>query len=134
MTEFDSPNIYYLENSEFDPSYTLHSTLLNAQGKPLFGGVTIVMVQGNYCGYCTKLKPIFQQLANELTSRGIDFATIRIDGDGLGERLFRTDALTQILGHPLEGVPYICKFYQGRIVDAYQGEQSYAPLKQWILS
>ena len=135
MEQFNSPNVYYLENTEFDSNYILGSNLVsNITGAPFFSGLTIVMIQGNYCGYCTKFKPAFQQVADELTPQGIEFATIQIDGTQPGEQMFKGDALAQILGQPLAGVPMVVKFYQGRPVDVYGGDHSAGPLAQWIMS
>lgn len=135
MTQFNSPNVYYLENTEFDSNYNLRSNLINKYtGAPFFSGITIVMVQGDYCGYCTQFKPHFQQVADELTPQGIDFATIQIDGKLPGEQIFTGDGLTNILKQPLQGVPLVVKFYQGRPVDQFMGEHTYGALKQWVLS
>ena len=133
MQEFNSPNIFYLEDTEFDSNYTLSSPITNPKtGAPFFSGTVVVMVQGKYCGYCTEFKPKFQQVADELSP--MEFATIQIDGEQPGEQIFKTDALTTILGGPLQGVPYVLKFHQGRPVDAYSGPQEYEALKQWVLS
>ncbi len=135
MKQFNSPNVYYLENSEFDSNYRLVSDLTNeTTGLPFFSGLTIVMVQGNYCGYCTQMKPYFQALADELSGFGIEFATIQVDGNEPGEQIFKGDALTYILGQPLQGVPTVVKFYQGYPVDVFAGDHSYEGLKHWILN
>ncbi len=43
------------------------------KGKPV-----IVLVQGNFCGYCTQAKPAFQEFSRK--NRGVVTATILIDG------------------------------------------------------
>jgi thiol-disulfide isomerase/thioredoxin len=135
MQQFNSPNVYYLENSDFDSNYRLVSNVFNPYtGHPFFSGLTIIMVQGNYCHYCTELKPKFQQVADNLSQQGIDFATIQIDSEQAGEQIFKTDALTYIIGKPLEGVPIVLKFYQGRVVDMYTGDHDANALAQWIMS
>ncbi len=135
MKQFSSPNVYYLENTEFDSNYILGSNMINeTTGAPFFSGLTIVMVQGNYCGYCTKMKPYFQAIADELSGEGVEFATIQTDGNEPGEQLFKGDALTHILRQPIEGVPMVVKFYQGEPVEVYHGDHNYEALKQWILS
>lgn len=135
MQQFNSPNVFYLENTDFNQNYIITTDVTNPlSGYPYFSGLTVVMVQGNYCGYCTKLKPTFQQVADELASQGVDFATIQIDSDQVGEQVFKTDALAKILGQPLEGVPMLVKFYQGKVVDVYSGPHEYATIKQWIMA
>jgi thiol-disulfide isomerase/thioredoxin len=133
--QFNSPNVYYLEDTDFDSQYNLKSHVMNEiTGAPFFSGVTIVMVQGDYCGYCTRLKPLYQQIANELSNQGIEFATIQIDGTQPGEQIFQGDALTYILRQPLQGVPLLLKYYQGQPVDQYSGDQSYESLTKWIMN
>jgi len=134
MKQFNSNNVYYLEDTEFDKTYKLNSKLINkTTGEPFFSGITIVMVQGMYCGYCSEFKPSFQKIADEMTTYGIDFATIQIDGSEKGELIFKGEELTSILGQPLEGVPVVIKFYKGRPVDKYMGSRDYNGLKEWIL-
>lgn len=65
-------NVLYLEVDDF------HS---NGKLRPYVneGKCTLLMAQGDFCGFCTKAKPAFQQLATN--SKDIVCATIRIDGD-----------------------------------------------------
>lgn len=67
--------IPYLETGDVNNDGSLNQNIVDTitNGKPV-----LVMVQGNFCGYCTKSKPDFQQLANNS-----EFAvlTIQIDGD-----------------------------------------------------
>ena len=63
--------VKYLEDSDInsDSSLKPHVT----EGKP-----TIVMIQGNFCGYCTKAKPDYQKLVNMLPK--VSICTIQVDG------------------------------------------------------
>lgn len=135
---FNSPNVLYLENSEFDTSLNLVSPLVNKYSqKPIFSGLTIVMIQGNYCGYCTQMKPLFQQVANELVSSGIDFATIQVDGQQPGEQIFSDPTFfNRLMGHSLQGVPLLVKFINGKYVpnSEFTGNRDIQSLKQWILN
>lgn len=141
MTQFNTPNIYYLEQQDFNSSLQLTSSILNPYTKkPLFSGLSILMVQGDFCGYCTQVKPAFQRLANEL--HGIDFATIQIDGQQPGEKFFqhqdekdRISPLTAILGRPMEGVPLFVKMFNGVVVSGseFQGNRDEGSLREWIL-
>lgn len=66
----------YLEASDFDEAGNLiNPTLMN---KPV-----LIMVQAEFCGYCTKAKPGFQQLADEGI---IQCMTIQPDGDRQSEK------------------------------------------------
>jgi len=141
MQEFDTPNVVYLEQSDISPSdYRLSSGgIINpVSGRPYFSGRSAVLIQGNYCGYCSQFKPVFQNVADDLSDR-IDFATIRTDSPNPGEALFKGDALSQIIGMPLQGVPQVIKFQNGapaRLsngqVDVFQGDRNESALKQWL--
>jgi thiol-disulfide isomerase/thioredoxin len=131
---FNSPNIYYLEDSDFTPDYRLQSNVMK-NGRRLFDGKTVLMVQGNYCGYCTQFKPIFQQVADQLHD-DMDFATIEIDGKLPSEQLFKGKDLEYIIQGPLEGVPYIVKMYQGMVIPstAFTGDRNYESFLKYCLN
>jgi thiol-disulfide isomerase/thioredoxin len=134
MQHFDSPNVVYLEASEFTPDGKLHSSRTPPyRNTPYFSGDTLVLVQGTYCGYCNELKPVFQKLAEEYQGR-LDFATIEIDGKRPGEKIFQTDQLSRLLGKPLEGVPMILRYRKGRLLDQYRGNRSFESLREFIFS
>ncbi len=129
MSEFNTPNIFYLEPKDFDDQFNLiiRPDIPSRTGTPLFGNVTIIMIQGNFCGYCTRTKPTFQRIADELMAA--DFATIKIDGED--KEFFRTH-IDHIVKGQLKGVPTFVKLYQGKVVDIYVGDTSHASLVDWI--
>lgn len=129
--------IFYLEQDNFDTQFKLkpiQNPLLQTP-TPLFHAYTIIMIQGNYCGYCTKLKPIFQQIANEVVVQtpDIHFATIQID-EQQTEKTISSTMLKNILQFDIPGVPVVVKFFQGRPMDMYKGSHNKEELHQWILS
>ena len=63
--------VAYLEIQDFDSNGNLKPYVNN--GKP-----TVIMGQGSFCGYCTKAKPAFEQLAK--LDDNIVAATILTDG------------------------------------------------------
>ena len=65
-------NVAYLENTDFDSRGKLKPYVGN--GKPV-----LIMAQGNFCGYCTQAKPVYEKLAAS-TNNGV-YATILIDGE-----------------------------------------------------
>ena len=76
--EFNNTKVIFLEITDFN------NGILTYNGRP-FPGKVLVMVQGDYCGFCTKAKPDFIKLANHhgattLGRNSIVFATIKIDG------------------------------------------------------
>lgn len=61
----------YLEGDDINSDGSLKEYV--GRGKP-----TVVMVQGNFCGYCTQAKPDFQKFAK---SANCMVATVQSDGD-----------------------------------------------------
>jgi thiol-disulfide isomerase/thioredoxin len=132
MQNFNSHNVYYLEPFDFneDLSILINEDIVNPYTEaPLFSGLSIVMIQGNFCGYCTSFKPHFQQLADE--AQTIDFGTIQIDGE---YQDFYRKNIDSIIHSSLQGVPTIVKMYRGVYVDTYSGPLRYDSLKKWVYS
>jgi thiol-disulfide isomerase/thioredoxin len=130
---FDTPYIYYLETSDFTPQHTLSQLVHPISGAPICGETVIVMIQGNFCGYCTKFKPVFQSLATQMSSPGqLDFATIQTDGSELGERGFNPALIQAIIGQPLDGVPTLVKLKKGQAPQVYKGKMDANSVSRWI--
>jgi thiol-disulfide isomerase/thioredoxin len=70
MTEFNNTPVHFLELDDVKPDGTLIANI----GKPIF-----VMIQGTFCGYCTKSKPDFAKFA--VQNPQIFCATVLIDGN-----------------------------------------------------
>lgn len=70
--------IVYLQRSDFDSNGKLiHQYFKNKK--------TLVMLQANYCGFCTKAKPDFIRAAKILNNKVV-FATAQLDGSVDGEK------------------------------------------------
>lgn len=132
MKQFTSPNVVYLENTDFNQRHKLVSSVQHPQRKrPYFKDVhVVVLVQGTYCGYCNDFKPIFQEVADQISPR-VQFATIQIDSSAPSENIFQTNALTSIIQQPLQGVPLVVVFYNGKVVDTYKGERTFQHFLQY---
>jgi len=70
--------VAYLQASDFDSQGNLINPEI-PKNVPV-----VVMVQGNFCGYCTQAKPAFQQFAEQNNGR-VFCATIQGDGQEEGE-------------------------------------------------
>lgn len=71
--------VAYLEVTDFDSNGNIVNPEI-PRNVPV-----VVMVQGNFCGYCTQAKPAFQEFAEQ--NRGKVFAaTIQGDGEQSGEQ------------------------------------------------
>ena len=80
MEYFNNFPVYYLEDEDVDSNGNIKAS----GGKP-----TVCMIQGLFCGYCTKAKPDFAKFAKN--NPGVFVCTVQIDGNSsekkLGERL-----------------------------------------------
>lgn len=66
-------NIPYLEKShDLNEDGSLKSHVTN--GKP-----AVVLVFGNFCGFCTRIKPDFQDAANTMRNNGVQFCVAQLD-------------------------------------------------------
>ena len=70
--KFLTPPIFYLESSDFDSNGNIINPSINTD-LPIF-----IMIQANFCGYCTMAKPEFQLFANTFKNKVI-CATIQAD-------------------------------------------------------
>ena len=66
--------VIYLKNEDFDKTGQLINPSI-PKDKPV-----IIMIQANYCGYCTMAKPDFQKFASKSNGKYV-CATIQGDGD-----------------------------------------------------
>jgi thiol-disulfide isomerase/thioredoxin len=116
---FAGTNIIHLENDDFK------NNTLTYQNKPVVG-TWIVMVQGNFCHFCTKMKPVFTNLANKYGSNKTMgkfpiFATIQSDGPQDEKKL--AQRLPKLLNIDLSGVPAFLKFENGKFSAMIVGGQ-----------
>lgn len=121
--------VIFLENEDFS-----NNGVLTYKGKPL-ANKTLIMVQGNFCGYCTKSKPGFSNLANkhgsDIIGKGTVFATIQIDGSESEKKLkARLPVIAE--GASLNGVPAYLLFENGKFVAMYEGARDEASLKKFL--
>ena len=70
--KFLTPPIFYLESSDFDSNGNITNPNINTD-LPIF-----IMIQANYCGYCTMAKPEFQRFAKTFQNK-VTCATIQAD-------------------------------------------------------
>jgi thiol-disulfide isomerase/thioredoxin len=134
MVEFNSVNVIYLEDTDFKNG-DLYSEYQNHNGKGIFDDNVIVMVQGNYCHYCSDLKPIYQEIANNNTSSSVLFCTICIDSKQPSERAFADSKfLKKIIKKDLQGVPLLIKFKNGRATQEFTGRRDRATIEKWVYS
>jgi len=104
--------IAYLESSDFN------GKSLKPTGKP-----TVVMVQGTFCGYCTKAKPAFTEFASKTSAFP---STIQIDGGQSEKDAYK---IVQQLDPSIRGVPVYLGFDRnGQYVKTHSGGRDAAAL------
>ena len=89
------------------------------------------MIQANFCGHCTKAKPDFQKLANDMNGQ-VFFATIQGDGKEAGEPV-KNDKFQAITNGKFVGFPTYSMYKNGQWSE-YDGKRDYNSMKQFIQS
>lgn len=112
----------YLEDSDVNPDASLKSYVNN--GRPV-----VMMIQGNFCGYCTKAKPAFQQLAKSMPNVAV--VTVQMDGGPSDKKA--AQMLSVVNKSP--GVPAFLGFdKQGKFVKVHNGARDLQALQQFAMS
>lgn len=115
-------NIPYLENSDINGDASLKNHV--CKGKPV-----LLMIQGNFCGYCTKAKPAFQKFAQ--MSPEVVCATIQTDGSPSERKAGQM--LSSVNKSP--GVPAYLGFDRnGKFVSVHSGGRDVQDLKAFAQS
>ncbi len=118
MSYFDE-TIAYLEDEDF----TSDGKLKLKPGKPV-----VIMIQGDFCGYCKQMKPAFQGMAKKMRGK-VMCATIQIDGDESEKKLAKR--LSKILPVDYKGVPMVVSFNGGNFGKEYKGDRGEASLVEF---
>lgn len=112
-------NIPYLEQQDVNPDGSLKDYV--SQGKPV-----VVMVQGNFCGYCTQAKPAFQEFAKSTPN----CMAVTIQSDGGPSDKGASQNLSSV--NKSQGVPAFLGFNkQGKFVALHNGGRDLASLKKF---
>lgn len=105
-------DIPYLEEADVNADGTLKPHITN--GKPV-----VLMLQGDFCGYCTQAKPEFQRLRQR--ARDFSCATIQIDGPPSDRKA--NAVVSKVV--QTQGVPAFLGFNrQGRFASMYNGPRT----------
>ena len=120
---FNGTNVIHLEDTDFK------NNVLHFQGTPV-KGKWLVMVQGTYCGFCTKSKKPFTELSEKYANKGVIFATVHIDGTDPEKNLGRR--LADITKKPISGVPTYILFENGKFSAMVSGGKGEAELVEFM--
>jgi thiol-disulfide isomerase/thioredoxin len=114
--------IGYLEDMDINDNGSLKPHI--SKGNP-----SVVMVQGNFCGYCTQAKPAFEKLAKMLSN--VNVYTVQVDGEQSDKKASKQ--LSSVNSSP--GVPAYLGFDKnGKFVKVHQGGRDQESLKNFALS
>ena len=115
-------HVSYLEDEDFDSNGRI---LLDLE-KPL-----IVMLQGEFCGFCREMKPSYQDAAEK--SKNIAyFSTIQMDGDESEKKLAKR--FGDIVGMEIPGVPSVYAILPNGSAKEYSGDRSTGSLCEFVKS
>lgn len=98
--------VAYLEITDFDPI----TGMLVGEYKNKY---TLVMIQANYCGACTRSKPEFQKLADKTTF--FELATVQLDGEKESER--KVANILDKISPNLTGIPAYILFGNNKKIE-----------------
>lgn len=120
--DYFNDTVAYLEDGDFDESNNLKVTKLPA----------IVMLQGNFCGYCKLAKPAFYNVAKSRSD--VFWGTIQLDGPEKESTLAKK--LTSSIPN-YRGVPTYLLYVNGKFVgthDSGRDEKSLNEVATKLLS
>lgn len=99
--------VIYLQEADFNDKGLLDNPYFKDKK-------VVILLQANYCGYCTEVKPMFQKAADIFKKRTdepkVVFATIQADGEEKGESEL-SPKLT-MMKPDFVGFPDFLKFYK----------------------
>lgn len=110
-----------------DKDIAENGDLINSKipkNKPVF-----LMLQANFCGHCTKAKPDFQKLANDMSGQ-VFFATVQGDGKEEGEPV-KNNKFQAITHGKFVGFPTYAIYKNGEWSE-YDGKRDYKSMKDFV--
>lgn len=116
-------NVPYLQGPDINADGSLTPEV--GKGKPV-----VIMMQGDFCGYCTQAKPDFQKFANE--SKNVQACTVQIDDqDPSGKEAgVKLKVINQAPGVPA----YLGFGANGRYKASHNGGRDFASLMAFASS
>jgi thiol-disulfide isomerase/thioredoxin len=117
--------VAYLQDFDFDGKGKLINEKI-PKNKPV-----IIMIQANFCGYCTQAKPAFQEFANKNSDK-VFCATIQGDGTEEGEKEL-SKRLKQIDPN-FQGFPSYIAYKHGEFLKIHDSGRDYDSLVEFMKS
>ncbi len=118
-------NVAYLEYDDFT-----EDGILKIKGKNGVNLPVMLLLQGDYCGYCTQFKPEFLKVVNALKNKVFP-VTIQMDGKeselSLGKKASKFIP-------KFKGVPMVVFFVDGKYYSTYEGDRRADALIKYVNS
>lgn len=117
--------VAYLTDSDFDDN----GNLIN---KKIPNDIPVViMIQANFCGYCSHAKPAFQEFANKYEGK-VFCATIQGDGTQPGEK----ELMKKIkkIDPSFKGYPDYVGYKNGKLIKVHTGGRNVSDLETFVKS
>jgi len=124
MSYLNKP-VAYLTNDDFDAEGNIVNNQI-PKDQPV-----LIMIQGNFCGYCTQAKPAFQKLAEKYVGK-IFCATIQGDGKEKGEAELSKRLNSVLPG--FRGFPEYVLYKNGKRVKKHEGGRTMEELESFVLN
>lgn len=115
--------VAYLTDSDFDDN----GNLIN---KKIPNDIPVViMIQANFCGYCSHAKPAFQEFANKHEGK-VFCATIQGDGTQAGEK----ELMKKIkkIDPSFRGYPDYVGYKNGKLIKVHTGGRNVNDLENFV--
>ena len=115
--------VAYLTDSDFDNNGNLINKKIPTDIP------VIIMVQANFCGYCSHAKPAFQEFAIK-NEKKVFCATIQGDGNQPGEK----EAMQKIkkIDPSFRGYPTYLGFKNGKFIKVHNGGRNVDDLDKFL--
>ena len=117
--------VAYLQDFDFDKNGNLINEKIK-KNKPV-----IIMIQANFCGYCTQAKPAFQEFANKNSDK-VFCATIQGDGTEKGEQ--ELSKRLKKIDPNFQGFPSYIAYKKGEFLKIHDSGRDYDSLVEFMKS
>jgi thiol-disulfide isomerase/thioredoxin len=117
--------VAYLQDEDFDKN----GNLINKEIPKNIP--TIIMIQANFCGYCTKAKPDFQSFADKNVGK---YFCATIQGDGKEEGEPELSKRLNLIHPKFRGYPSYVGYKNGKFIKIHDGDRDKKSLENFAKS
>lgn len=118
----------HLEDIDIDRNGVMKTATFGAGKKPV-----LIMVYGNYCGYCMKAAPAFKNVHDQHKQKKVFLCALQTDDPAVSDLMKRFPSILKKAGIPYNGVPMYIVYKNGEYSE-FTGGRSEADLWRFIES